>query len=180
MNLRTSLSALAIVGLLPFSAFAAGGDEPAPQPTQTTKECKKGKVWSEKKKRCVNPDNAHLGDDVLYGAVREFAYAGQLENAQRALSAMSNQNEDRVLTYWGFTHRKMGHAELGMAFYEKALSANPDNYLARSYKGQAHVEAGDLVLARSELVQIRKRGGAGTWAEQSLASAIETGVTYDF
>ena len=55
-----------------------------------------------------------LDDETLYGAVREFAYAGQYGHAQMALAAMSDQTDDRVLTYWGFTHRKMGDVAKGM------------------------------------------------------------------
>lgn len=165
----------------PLISEAAGvNDSEVPKPTQTTKECKKGKVWSEKKKRCVKPGNASLNDDILYGAVREYAYAGQFENAQKILTAMKDQSDDRVLTYWGFTHRKLGNVDLGMAFYDRAVSQNPDNLLARSYMGQAHVEAGDTYLAWVQLQEIRTRGGAGTWPEQSLAEAIRSDETYNY
>jgi hypothetical protein len=46
--------------------------------------------------------------------------------------------------------------------------------------GQGLVEQGYLVEARAQLLEIRARGGAGTWAEHALQSAIETGVTYSF
>jgi tetratricopeptide (TPR) repeat protein len=178
---QAAVLATAFAAFSPLPLLAAGGgDSVAPKPTQTTKECKTGKVWSDKKKRCVNPENSGLSDDALYHAVRELAYSGRLEEAQRVLAAMPDQSDDRVLTYWGFTHRKLGNVELGMTYYQKALAANPDNHLVRSYKGQAHVEAGDLVLARAELLQIRNRGGSGTWAEQSLRTAIKTGATYNF
>lgn len=172
----------AALALCSQGALAAGGndDDAVPKPTQTTKECKNGKIWSEKKNRCVKPGNAALDDDTRYGAVREYAYAGQYENAQTVLRAMSNQNDDRVMTYWGFTHRKMGDIALGMSFYEQAIAMNPDNILARSYMGQAHVEADETYLAWLQLQEIRTRGGEGTWAEKSLTEAIQTGVTYNY
>ncbi|MBR9842890.1 MAG: tetratricopeptide repeat protein [Rhodobacteraceae bacterium] len=166
---------------LPMAAYAAGSESTSPpKPTQTTKDCKKGKVWDATKKKCVAPRESHLSDDVLYGAVREYAYAGQYDTAQKILSAMSDQTEDRVLTYWGFTHRKLGDRALGMAFYEKALKANPDNLLVRSYMGQAFIESGEVSLAKAQLKEIRARGGKGTWPETSLAKAIRTGSTYDY
>ncbi|WP_127111697.1 tetratricopeptide repeat protein [Shimia sediminis] len=175
---------LAIVAALTLGSnavFAAGDEDTmVPKPTQTTKECKNGKIWSEKKKRCVKPGNAALDDDTRYDAVREYAYAGQYENAQNILQTMQNPNDDRVLTYWGFTHRKMGDVELGMAFYQRALTENPDNLLVRSYMGQAHVEAGETYLAWVQLQEIRTRGGTGGWPEQSLAEAIRTGETYSY
>ena len=174
------LAIVAALALSSQSAMGAGDEDFVPKPTQTTKECKNGKIWSDKKKRCVKPGNASLDDDTRYDAVREYAYAGQYENAQTVLKSMSNQNDDRVMTYWGFTHRKMGNVELGMSFYERAIALNPDNLLVRSYMGQAHVEAGDTYLAWLQLQEIRTRGGEGSWPEQSLAQAIETGVTYNY
>lgn len=179
MHFLKMAAAAALATSLPVMGFAAGGDGPV-TPTPTTKECKNGKVWSDTKNRCVDPSRSDLSDDTLYLAVRELAHDGQFRNAQAVLSSMSDQTEDRVLTYWGFTHRKLGNVALGMAFYDRALTSNPDNILARSYKGQAHVEAGELVLARAELSEIRRRGGAGTWAETSLARAIQTGTTYNY
>ncbi|SHI82553.1 Tetratricopeptide repeat-containing protein [Shimia gijangensis] len=171
------------IALTPQASLAAGGGGDTtgvPEPTETTKKCKKSKVWSEKKKRCVKPGNASLSEDTLYEAVREYAYAGQYDNAQTILRVMQDQSDDRVLTYWGFTHRKLGNADLAMTFYERAISLNPDNLLSRSYMGQAHVEAGDTYLAWVQLQEIRTRGGMGSWPEQSLAKAIQSGKTYNY
>jgi tetratricopeptide (TPR) repeat protein len=166
---------------LPGLAFAAGSDSPTPpKPTNTTKECKKSKVWSEKKKRCVKPENASLDQDGLYRAVRELAYAGRLDAAQGVLSIMSDQNDDRVLTYWGFTHRKLGNLELANAFYDQAIAQNPDNLLARSYMAQGFVAEGRMEEAIAQYKEIAARGGEGTWAEESLREAIRTGVTFNY
>ncbi len=180
MKIVALLTSIAITSSWALPGMAAGSDSDSPQPTNTTKECKNGKVWSDKKNRCVNPEKSELDGDKLFGAVRELAHAGRYSDAQRVLAAMPDQSDDRVMTYWGFTHRKLGDVDLGMAFYDRALEINPNNFLARSYKGQAHIEAGDIVLARIELLEIRARGGVDTWPEQSLASAIQTGVTYNF
>jgi Flp pilus assembly protein TadD len=166
---------------LPVTAFAAGSDTSTP-PTQTntTSTCTDGKVWSEATQTCVNPVQGNLDDDTLYQAARELAYAGQYGNALTVLQSMSDPSDDRVLTYLGFTHRKMGDVELGNAYYRQAISRNPDNLLARSYMGQGFVEAGDLAEARTQLTEIRARGGRGTWAELSLRKAIETGSGYTY
>jgi len=167
---------------LPTLAFAAGGGEETapPKTTKTTKECKGDKVWDERKGRCVKAQGAELDDDTLYDAVRELAYAGRYQDAQQVLAAMSDQNDDRVMTYLGFTHRKMGNVALGMDFYEKAIALNPDNLLARSYMGQGLVEQGDKVAAYKQLREIQSRGGSGSWPEVSLRKAISTGSTYNY
>ncbi len=174
--MRSSL--LAALLSLPAAAFAAGGDDwSAPKPTQTTKECKGAKVWDQKSGKCVNPKKSSLAPDTLYGAVRELAYAGRLREAQEVLAAMPDQASPRVLTYWGFTHRKLGDLELANQYYQRAIATDPGNLLARSYMGQGFVQEGKVGLALAQWKEIRKRGGTGTWPEVSLRKALETGQT---
>lgn len=166
---------------LPGFALAAGGESSgAPKPTNTTKTCKGVKVWEKAKGRCVNPRNSSLSPDALIGAVRELAYAGRFLDAQGVLKAMPDQRDDLVLTYWGFTHRKLGHPKLANTFYARAISQNPDNHLARSYMGQGLVESGQMAQALAQWKEIRKRGGTDTWAEVSLRTALESGQTYSY
>ncbi|WP_138935255.1 hypothetical protein [Roseovarius arcticus] len=167
--------------LAPGIAFAAGGGATTPpKPTETTQKCKGGQIWDNAAKKCKSPEHSQLSPDTLFAAAREFAYAEQYVNAQRALAAMPDQDEARVQTYMGFTTRKMGDVAAGMAYYKAALARDPGDILARSYIGQALVEGGDTVGAYRQLMAIRDYGGAGTWAEASLRSAIETGQTYSY
>ncbi len=178
---KFTLTLLMATSLMATPALASGSRSVTPpKPTQTTEDCKDGQIWDKKTKTCVDPQSGALDEDTLYGAVREFAYAGQYENAQNALRAMSDQTDDRVLTYWGFTTRKMGDVPGGMAFYARALEKNPDNILVRSYMGQALVEQGKIPEARAQLAEIRARGGKGTWPEISLNEALITGKTRDY
>ena len=177
------MRALAILMLtaLPFAAFAAGSDDTQPPtPTQTSEDCKDGEVWDEKTSLCVKPESTGLNDDTRFRAVRELAYAGRPEDALRVLASMTEGDTDRVLTYLGFANRKAGRLEDGLAYYARALVQNPDNIQARSYLGQAYVEMNELVLASAELDQIRARGGAGSWAEITLAQALTTGQTSNY
>lgn len=172
---------LVLAMILPGFAFAAGSGTPtAPKPTNTTKKCLFGRVWDSDAGKCVKPAKTNLSDDELYQAARELAYDGQYENAQNVLRVMSDQNDDRVLTYWGFTHRKMGHLELADMFYQKAIDTNPDNILARSYMGQGMVESGDMNGAIAQWREIKARGGDGSWPEVSLRDAIRTGRTHNY
>ena len=177
------MRALAILMLtaLPYAAFAAGSDDTAPPtPTQTSEDCKKGEIWDEKTSLCVAPEKTGMTDDQRFLAVRELAYAGRPDDALRVLHSMSEGRTDRVLTYLGFANRKAGRLEQGLSYYAEALIRNPDNIQARSYLGQAYVEMNELVLASAELDQIRLRGGAGSWAEATLAKAVATGQTTSY
>lgn len=171
----------AILISVPGAAFAAGGlDSGTPKPTETTKECKGVRVWDEKKQRCVRPKQSSLNQDGLYRAVRELAYAERFEDAQGVLRAMDDQQDDRVLTYWGFTNRKLGNVDAAMMFYATALEQNPDNLLARSYMGQGLVAAGDIDGAKVQLAEIEARGAAYSWPATSLRKAIYIGKTFNY
>lgn len=178
-----TLAALATGLMLGLSApaFAAGeqSDETSPPPkTETTTECTDGKVWDKKKKECVKADQSGFNDDDLYKAAREFAYAEQYDNAIHVLKLAKNQNDPRILNYLGYSNRKLGHMELGMSYYQKALKADENYILARSYMGQALIQQGDINGAKVQLVEIRDRGGEDTWAYRSLLQALNGYTTY--
>ncbi len=110
-------SLILVAAVLPVAALAAGGgSSSAPKPSETTTQCNDGQVWDTGSQSCVDVKSNLLDDDALYEAVREFAYIGQLANAQATLAAMPDQSDDRVLTYWGFTHRKLDSVEIGMTY----------------------------------------------------------------
>jgi tetratricopeptide (TPR) repeat protein len=171
---------LAAVITVPFAftsvAFAAGGgDETAP----TKPKCKTGEVYDKELKSCVVAREGALDTQGFYENVRELAYAGRYTEAQSVLAFMP-QDDDRTLTYMGFTNRKLGEMDTAMSFYAQALAVNPSNSLARSYMGQGLVEQGQMKQAMAQLRAIRSHGGSGTWAEASLRTAIATGQTFNY
>lgn len=161
---------------IPASSFAAGDETAPPKPKVS---CEAGKVYDKRSKSCVVASNETLTPDDLYQTVRSLAYAGRYADAQMVLAQMP-QNDDRTLTYMGFTHRKMGNDAESMAYYAQAIERNPGNILARSYRGQGMVERGNIADALGELRAIRAHGGSGTWAEASLRTAIATGQTFNY
>lgn len=170
---------LASAFALPFAATAAlaagGGNETAPPKPK----CEEGMVYDKATKTCVNAQDSNLDIDGLYENLRELAHAGRYDDAQAVLAQMP-PDDDRTLTYLGFTSRKMGQMDLAMTYYERALAVNPSNVLARSYMGQGFVEQGKIQDALAQLREIRAHGGTGTWAETSLRDAIATGRTYSY
>ena len=180
--MRMTHAALLIAA--PIVAFAVGSDDgdesKPPESTETTMECEEGEVWDEKTKACIEIESRLLDNDQCYGAVRELAYAERPAEAMAVLDTMTEGQTTRVMTYRGFLLRKTGEVEAGIAAYEDALRLDPANILARSYYGQLLVEMNELQLASVQLDAIREHGGSGTWAEQALAGAIATGITYSF
>ncbi|WEX76543.1 hypothetical protein PYH37_004856 [Sinorhizobium numidicum] len=155
------------------AAMAIGEDnsEP-PKKTKTSTECREGQVWDAKRNRCVDAKRSDLSDDILFDAARELAYAEQYENAIEVLGAMKDQQSARVLNYLGYANRKAGRTELGMQYYRRALQADENYILARSYMGQALVEQGRMQEAKLQLVEIRDRGGENTWAYKALLQSL--------
>lgn len=186
----TRLLILALIGLPSLGLAAGGGGSTGgstgtttaspPTATETTTRCKGIQIWDAAKGACVNPRGSQLDPQDRMQAVRELAYAGRLEAAQAVLATLPDQEDDLVLTYWGFTHRKLGHVAQARAYYDRALNRNPDNLLARSYLGQGLIETGDFAAAAQQWREIVARGGTGTWAEASLRTALRTGLTYSY
>ena len=125
---------------LPAVAFAAGADSDIPPaPTDTTKTCAEGRVWDRAAQICVTPaastydDNAIMDPvmDSVADAVRALADAGGFDEA-RSVPDGIDAADTRVLTYRGFTARKMGDIDAGMRYCRSALDIYPDNLLARS------------------------------------------------
>lgn len=174
-----SVAPIIALGLMLGQVNAAGSDssEP-PTPTQTSKDCKDGQIWDKDVKKCVSATQGMFDDDTLYEAARELAYADQYENAIDLLHLASNPDDPRILNYLGFSNRKAGRMEVGMAYYKEALKRDPDYILARSYMGQAYLQQNKRNAARDQLVEIEARGGKGTWAHTALVQAIKGASTY--
>ena len=164
---------------LPLAATSAhaagGGEEKAP----SKPKCETGLIYDKKTKTCVNAQESNLDVDGLYENVRELAYAGRYDEALVVLAQMPAE-DDRTLTYLGFTKRKMGNTQAAMDYYTRAIEVNPANNLARSYMGQGFVTQGRLTDAVAQLREIEANGGQGTWAEASLRRAILDGTTTDY
>lgn len=172
--------AIALALLAIPSAFAAGDDVTTPPAPTPTPRCPNGQIHDQKAGKCVSVKSSSLNDKDRYQAVRELAYAERYIAASLVLDTMTDQFDDRVLTYRGFLMRKTGRIDQAVAYYRSAIEMNPNNLLVRSYMGQGFVESGDLAAARSQHEEILARGGKGTWAEISLSDALASGRTYRY
>ncbi len=137
--------------------------------TQVVKKVTKNKklVWG-----CVDKTAGGLSDDELYQQGVALAKEGHYDWAITVLADISNQNDPKVLNYLGYSNRKAGRIETGVAFYRKALAINPDFVLAREYLGEGYVAAGRVDLAQLELAEIGKRCGVTCEEYKTLADVI--------
>jgi tetratricopeptide (TPR) repeat protein len=171
--MKTSIAVLAALAAgLAFAtpSFAAGEDSSSG--TNPAKKCKTGQVWDGNKKECVKASSGVLPDEELYQQGRALAKSGHYDWALQVLAAVSNQNDPRVLNYTGYSHRKAGRLDTGIAYYQKALAINPDFVLAREYLGEGYVAAGRIDLANVQLAEIANRCGTTCEEYKDLSAAI--------
>jgi tetratricopeptide (TPR) repeat protein len=141
------------------------------------KKCPSGTAWSKQEKKCVAIKKGSLSDDDLARAGRQLALDGDYHSAIKVLELASNENDPAVLTYLGYSHRKLGDVDLGISFYKKALGIDPDNVDTREYLGEGYVSKGELDLAWLELREIEKRCGTTCVEYKALEKALRAGTS---
>ena len=149
-------AALIASPLVVSSAFSAGDGN-----SGNTTQCKDGKVWDKKHKKCVVPQQGMLDDDSIYEAGRDLAMAGRYGEAITVLGLAADKTDPRILNYLGYSHRKSGRIQVGLGYYQEALRINPDYTLVREYLGEAYLQLGDVASAKNQLSEIEKRCGTG-------------------
>jgi tetratricopeptide (TPR) repeat protein len=139
------------------------------------KKCPSGTAWSKQQKKCVAVKKGALSDEDLARAGRQLALDGHYRDAIKVLYMASNANDPAVLTYLGYSHRKLGNIDFGISLYQKALDIDPENIRTREYLGEGYVSKGELDLAWLELVEIEKRCGTTCVEYQALEKAMRSG-----
>jgi tetratricopeptide (TPR) repeat protein len=64
-----------------------------------------------------------------------------------------------ALNYLGFSHRKLGHQEIALDYYLKALAAKPDHPGANEYLGELYLEMNRLPDAEQRLAALKQACG---------------------
>ncbi len=165
--------ALCTAGLIAVgpALAASGGGGSSGGSGSSNIQCRAGWVYDKTKRICVRKDAA--GDSDLFEQGRALAVAGEYERALDLLEAVRNQDDAMVLTMIGYSKRKMGQVDEGLAYYHKALAIEPDNVLTREYLGEGYVITGRVDLARAELDRIGAICGNTSCEEyRDLAAAI--------
>jgi tetratricopeptide (TPR) repeat protein len=161
--------------------LAAGGDAPAaaPAPPANKADCEKaGGKWVNKK--CTDYKTAALEKDLgLYRYGRAEALAGHYENALALLGAIENKNDAMVLTMIGYSKRKLGHTDEGIAIYHQALAIDPNNVNTHEYLGEGYLANGRVDLAELELDTLNKLCGVGCEQYQDLQKALLTDTSWN-
>jgi tetratricopeptide (TPR) repeat protein len=173
LTLAMFLAAL-IAAPLVSTAYAAGGDNPAPPASDSTKDKKKG-------------DKSSSIDDSKFLAGYRTAYAtiydrNDYTTAIDQLKALGRDDRADVANLIGYSYRKLGDYKLSQVWYERALKADPNHVRTWQYYGLWQVEQGNRDQAQYHLNKIAQLAGTDSAEYRSLAAALEkppgTGLVY--
>ncbi|SLN46884.1 tetratricopeptide repeat protein [Oceanibacterium hippocampi] len=97
-------------------------------------------------------------NDADFTSAQEAVDAGRYADAIEHLKQAVAKRDDNADYYnlLGFASRKIGDFENAFAYYEKALSLEPDHKAAHEYIGEAYLETGKLAEAESHLARLDK------------------------
>jgi tetratricopeptide (TPR) repeat protein len=84
--------------------------------------------------------------------VNEHNYSKALKTLEQSETAFGPHPD--VLTYIGYTYRKMGRYDMAERYYREALAIAPNHRGATEYYGELKVERGDLKGARRMLAKL--------------------------
>jgi hypothetical protein len=96
---------------------------------------------------------AGLPSGPALAAARNLVLNGQYEAGIAALRALKTDADPDVAAFLGLAHRKLGQTDAARAWYDRALTADPDHRLTLSFYGIMHAEMG----ARDKAVQMLRR-----------------------
>lgn len=116
------------------------------------------------------------GDGAYVEAVsliNERRYGEALASLDRARMALGPHPD--VLTYQGYTWRKMGQFDRAEKFYQQALAIAPDHRGATEYLGELKVERGDHAGAQKMLAKLERVCAFGCAEAEELRRWIDAG-----
>jgi tetratricopeptide (TPR) repeat protein len=155
------------------SAYAAGGDSPAPPPSDSTKDKKKDK------KSSIDDPKFLAGYRTAYATIYD---RNDFATAIEQLKALGHDDRADVANLIGYSYRKLGDYKLSQVYYERALAADPDHVRTWQYYGLWQLEQGNREQAQYHLNRISMLVGTDSPEYRSLAEAINkptgTGLVY--
>jgi tetratricopeptide (TPR) repeat protein len=179
--LALTLYSMALIAApLLSSAYAAGGETPAPPPTDTKSDVKKAK-------KTKKTNSSSRIDDPRFIEGYRAAYAtiydrNDYASAIEQLKALDQDDRADVANLIGYSYRKLGDYKVSQIWYERALKADPNHVRTWQYYGLWQLEQGNREQAQYHLNRIGELCGTDCAEYRSLAAALEkptgTGLVY--
>lgn len=105
------------------------------------------------------------------GLINQERYAEAFEALERTQAAVGPHAD--VLNYMGFTSRKLGRLDDALAYYDEALTLDPNHLGATEYLGELYIQMGELGRARTQLARLDDLCAYGCAQREELARWIE-------
>src|ERR1700761_7783986 len=109
------------------AAHAAGGDNPSPPATDSSKAKKKGG-----KRSGIDDPKFIEGYRAAYATIYD---RNDYASAIAQLKALGHDDYANVANLIGYSYRKLGNYEISQVWYERALKSDPDHVLTWNYYG---------------------------------------------
>ncbi len=170
---RLTALSIAAAGAIMIGAPAFAASSGGSSGGTSGNACNAGWEWNAAKGVCEQKQSNLLdGDRALYEQGRQLALAGEYGKALALFEAIEDKRDSDVLTMIGYSKRKSGDVEEGIAIYLQALAFDPDNVNTREYLGEGYVAMGRLDLAQAELDKIGTLCGDSCEQYIDLAAAM--------
>src|SRR5882762_386011 len=172
--LTLAMYAMALIAVPLATAYAAGGDNPAPPASDGKKDKKK------------HDKNSSIDDPKFIEGYRT-AYAtiydrNDYTSAIEQLKALGQDDRADVANLIGYSYRKLGDYKVSQIWYERALKADPEHVRTWQYYGLWQLEQGNRDQAQYHLNRIGELAGTDSKEYRSLQAALEkppgTGLVY--
>jgi tetratricopeptide (TPR) repeat protein len=167
--LALAMYSMALIAAPLVSAFAAGGETPAPPPdTKSDAKAKKDKRVN--KSSSIDDPRFIEGYRAAYTTIYDRNdYAAAIEQ----LKALGQDDRADVANLIGYSYRKLGDYKVSQIWYERALKADPDHVRTWQYYGLWQLEQGNRDQAQYHLTRIGELCGTDCAEYRSLAAALE-------
>jgi tetratricopeptide (TPR) repeat protein len=114
------------------------------------------------------------GDSAYRGAValiNQGQYTAAIAELRAAAEAFGPHPD--VLTYIGYSYRKLGQFDRAETYYRQALAIAPDHLGATEYYGELKAERGDIAGARAMLAKLERQCRFGCIEAEDLRRWID-------
>ena len=126
----------------------------------------------------LNPVNADGGDawdkNSPMAAFQELINDKKYQQAITELDEALHDDPDNadMLNLVAYSHRKLGHFEIALDYYQQALQIDPEHLGANEYLGELYLQIGQLDKAKERLEVLDKECFFGCEEYDELEEAI--------
>lgn len=99
-------------------------------------------------------------------------YGDAIPHLQSALADKPHSAD--ILNYLGYTERMVGNYRYSLAYYQKALTEDPDHKGAHEYLGELYLNLHDLPSAQAQLATLQKLCDGSCDEVDALTKSIAT------